>query len=114
MNNICSDLRHHVSTELLYGITACCRTLNITMPSNNQYPILHKDMMEIISVWTANTQLYQRLIYMIFHQFHKSRKWLSTVVDKFLFDSLLFRSLLHLVKKNTQTIEVVLEPLPEE
>ena len=117
MNSIRTDLRAFVSTELLYGIITCCKILNITMPSNNQSPLLHKDMMEIISVWSPNTTMYQRLIYMIFHQFHKSRKWLSTVVDKFLHENNMYiiePTTAVAVKKNIQIIEEALVQLLEE
>jgi hypothetical protein len=84
MNSIRNDLRHHVSTELLYNMILSCKELNITIPSTNQFPLLHKDMMEIISYWTASATLYQRLLYIIFHKFHKEQGWLSSVVDSFL------------------------------
>jgi hypothetical protein len=87
MDEICTvrdELRHHVSSELLQGFIDNCIALNITMPSNNQSPKLHKDLKQIIATWSSNVNLYQRLIYIIFHKFHKERNWLSTVVDKFL------------------------------
>lgn len=84
------DLRHFVASELLHGFCENCKFHNVRMPGTNQFPMLQKDLKQIIKSWSSNTHIFQRLIYMIFHQFHKDRKWLSHVVDKFLASNNMF------------------------
>jgi hypothetical protein len=53
------------------------------MPLDNQQPQFGNDVKKIITHWENNI-INQRLVYQIFHQFHKPRQWLSATIDQYL------------------------------
>ena len=77
-----TNLRKFVKDELFHMFIKKMKEHNQVVPRTLQYPRLPKDIMKILSTYD-NTPENQRLVYMIFHQFHRTRTWLAKTIDAF-------------------------------
>lgn len=85
MTLVREGLRDFVADELVYGILDGFNELQITTPHDNQLPQFGPDIRRIIATW-SNTKENQRLVYTLFHHFHRERMWLCATVDKYLYN----------------------------
>lgn len=83
VEDIRRSLRNFISEEYINEVRQRARDNNLVLRATNDAPLTPNDIKRSI-VHLENNVDNQLLIYRVFHEFHKSRSWLSSSIDKWL------------------------------
>lgn len=80
METVRKSLRSYVNLSYMEGVREQASYHNLFTPDTRQIVVTSRDMKHAITRLECNEQN-ARLVYEVFHQFHRKRQWLADVVD---------------------------------
>ena len=81
MKDIRESLRRFVMDEFLADMRQMARRLEMQIQSNAEVPVTPSDFKKILR-WLINNPRNQKMVYDVFHKFHRDRFWIADAVDK--------------------------------
>ena len=81
MKEIRESLRRFVMDEFLADMRQMASRSGMQIQSNAEVPVTPSDFKNILQ-WLINNPRNQKMVYDVFHKFHRDRFWIADVVDK--------------------------------
>ena len=81
MKDIRGSLRSFVMDEFLADMHQIARCSGTQIQSNAEVPVTPSDFKKILR-WLINSRRNQKMVYDVFHKFHRDRFWMANAVDK--------------------------------
>ena len=81
MEDIRESLRRFIMDEFLVDMHQMARCSEMQIQSNAEVLVTPSDFKRILR-WLINNPKYQKMVYDVFHKFHRDRFWIADVVDK--------------------------------
>ena len=81
MKKIRESLRRFVKDEFLADLRQMASRLGMQIQSNAEVPVTPSDFKKILR-WLINNPRNQKMVYDVFHKFHRDRFWIADAVDK--------------------------------
>ena len=81
MKDIRESLRRFVMDEFLADMRQMARCSEMQIQSNAEVPVTPSDFKKILR-WLINNPRNQKMVYDVFHKFHRDRFWIADAADK--------------------------------
>ena len=85
IEEIRSSLRNYIMEAYMEGVREAAKKNKLTTPETNVTPVTPKDMNKILNSLPCTPEN-GKLVYLVFHEFHRDRNWLSHAVDLWFID----------------------------